>query len=283
MDFDVAFHAAARVGEGPLWDTETNRLTWVDILGGKVHTSDPSTGSTRTTSLPHTVGAAVPKTSGGLVVAAGSGFIEIRDDGTWVERTSVLPPGEVMNDAKPDAAGRLWVGSYGEGFAAGRGKLHVLSGDWTCEEVLSGLTLPNGLDWSPDGRTFYLVDSVAEELYAFDFPPEGPVPATRRVLARFADGEGLADGMTVDAEGCLWVAMFGGGRLIRISPEGETLAEIATPGVQPASCTFGGPDLDILYVTTGRELDPTLGEANGSVLALRGLGVRGSVAGRFRG
>ncbi|MGH3170417.1 MAG: SMP-30/gluconolactonase/LRE family protein, partial [Trebonia sp.] len=143
----------------------------------------------------------------------------------------------------------------------------------------------DGLDWSPDGRVFYLIDSMARELYAFDVSSDGPVPASRRVLARFPDeGDALADGLTTDAEGCLWVAIFGGGRLIRISPEGRALAEIPMPVTQPLSCAFGGPDLDILYVTTGRErLDPPEGAIDGSVLAVRGLGVRGIAGRRFQG
>jgi sugar lactone lactonase YvrE len=285
MDYEVAFRDAARVGEGPFWDAETSRLVWVDILAGKVHISDPASGSTSTVVLPQFVGAAVPANSGGLIAATGQGFAEIRPDGTWTSRLSVLPAGEMMNDAKCDAAGRLWVGSYAEGFAAGRGRLHVLSADWTCVEVLSGLTLPNGLGWSPDGRVFYLIDSIAHELYAFDVKPEGLVPASQRVLARFPDeGDALADGLTVDEEGCLWVTIFGGGRLLRLSPEGRTLAEIPTPVTQPVACAFGGPDLDVLYVTTGRErIDPPAESIDGSVLALRGLGVRGLAGRRFHG
>ncbi|WP_327241692.1 SMP-30/gluconolactonase/LRE family protein [Streptomyces sp. NBC_01320] len=284
IDITVAIPGKARVGEGPFWDGETGQLTWVDILAGRVHTADPAAPRPHTLTLPTFVGAAVPKASGGYVAATTEGFTDVRADGTWTTRLSVLPPGHRMNDAKCDPQGRLWAGSCTMDFAAGRGALHVLTPDWATEPVLDGLTQPNGLGWSPDGRTFYLIDTVAHEVNAFDVPPDRLAPARRRTLARFPEAAGEPDGMTVDADGCLWIALWGGGRLLRLSPDGGVLAEVPLPVDQPASCAFGGPDLDVLYVTTAREgLGPSPAGPAGSVLAVRGLGVHGLPAHRFGG
>jgi sugar lactone lactonase YvrE len=268
-----------------VWDASTNSLLWVDIVSGTINTATLGDGEPRVISLPTMVGAAVPRTSGGFVAATAEGFAEVAEDGTWRTRVELLPAGERMNDAKCDPSGRLWAGSNEMEFEPGRGALHVLRTDWTTVEVVSGLALPNGLGWSPDGRTFYLVDTMAGELNAFDVPADGsPTLANRRVVTRFS-GEGLPDGLTVDSEGCLWVAMWGGARLVRISPDGDVLAEIPVPVAQPSSCTFGGPGLDVLYVTTAREgLDiADDDDSAGSILAVYGLGVTGQPAVPFGG
>ena len=290
IEITVAIPDTAGVGEGPFWNRETRRLCWVDILTGTIHDDHPEALDHRLRfQLPTTVGAAVPKSSGGYVAATGEGFADVCADGSWTTRLDILPDGVRMNDAKCDSSGRFWAGSCALDFAAGRGALHVLNPDWTTEQVLSGLTQPNGLDWSPDGRTFYLIDTQAREVSAFDVRPDRLEPTNRRLLTRFPDSAGYPDGMTVDADGGLWIAMWGGGRLLHVSPEGGNLEQIPLPVEQPTSCAFGGRDLDVLYVTTARDgLDPepdntALDDPSGSVLAVRGLGVRGRPATRFGG
>jgi sugar lactone lactonase YvrE len=277
VDVTVAVADSARVGEGPFWDSSAGQLHWVDILSGAVSSFTPSTGARVRITLPTLVGAAVPKASGGFAAATREGFAEVSHDGTSITRLPILAGGQRMNDAKCDQAGRLWAGSTQMEFAAGQGALHVLDANWRSETVLDGLTLPNGLGWSPDGHTFYLIDSIARELNAFDTVLDDTRLLNRRVLATFPDGGGLPDGMTVDSTGCLWVAIWGGGRIARLSPEGSLIKEIPVPVAQPSSCAFGGPRLDVLYVTTAREgLGPAVsGEADGSILAVSGLGVTG--------
>jgi sugar lactone lactonase YvrE len=278
VDITVAIPAEARVGEGPFWDAATQELCWVDILSGTIYF-----GQTRAAALPTLVGAAVPKRSGGYVAATTEGFADVDSAGAFVDRLDVLPDGIRMNDAKCDSAGRFWAGSCAMDFAAGRGALHVLTPVWTTEVVVDGLTQPNGLDWSPDGRTFYLIDTQAGEINAFDVDPDRPRLTGRRVVATLPAARGYLDGMTVDADGCLWVAIWGGARVVRFSPDGDVLAELPMPVEQPSSCAFGGRDLDVLYVTSAREgLDDPAAPA-GSVLAVRGLGVRGLPAHRFGG
>lgn len=282
-EITVAFPDTARVGEGPFWSVDTGRLTWVDILDGTITTGDPGTGDRHTITLPTMVGAAVPKRSGGFIAAVTEGFADIADDGGWSTRLPVLTPGVRMNDAKCDPAGRFWAGSCAMDFAAGKGALHVVRPDWTTEVVLTDLTQPNGMDWSPDGRTYYLIDTAEGELNAYDLDPEHGTLANRRLLTRFDPDRGYADGMTVDADGCLWIAIWGGSRVVRLSPDGELLTEIPVPVEQPSSCAFGGAALDVLYVTSAREgLDDAPPPA-GSVLAVHGLGVRGRPATRFGG
>jgi sugar lactone lactonase YvrE len=284
IDITIAFHAEARVGEGPFWDGGTGLLHWVDILAGRIHSSDPGTKRTRTRTLPTLVGAAAPKASGGFVAATTEGFTEVRPDGRWTTRLALLPVGRRMNDAKCDRAGRLWAGSCALDFAPGRGGLHVLTPTWQTRFVLGNITQPNGLGWSPDGCTFYLIDTAERELNAFNVVSGRLAPVNRRVLTRFPRIPGVPDGMTVDAQGCLWIAMWGGGRLLRLSPEGRVLTEVPVPVSQPSSCAFGGPGLDVLYVTSAREgLEPDPARPDGSILAIRGLGVRGLPMTRFGG
>jgi sugar lactone lactonase YvrE len=274
---DVAVRDRARVAEGPFWDAATGRLVWVDILSGVINTIVAATGERGAITLPTLVGAAIPKRSGGFVAATAEGFASVAADGRMSTRLSVLPNGQRMNDAKCDRQGRLWAGSTEMDFSPGLGALRVLDANWNSEVVLEGLTLPNGLDWSPDGRTFYLIDTMARELNAFDVGGDDATTLSRRrVLATFPESGGLPDGMTVDATGCLWIAMWGGGRLVRVSPEGELLTEVPMPVQQPSSCAFGGVDLDVLYVTSAREgLELPDDAADGSVFAITGLGAFG--------
>lgn len=284
VQIEVAIKGSARVGEGPFWDGGSGLLHWVDILSGEIRCADPLSPVERIITLPTLVGAAVPKQSGGYVAATTEGFAAVDDERSWETRVANLIPGHRMNDAKCDRDGRFWAGSTDMEFADGKGALHVLSPDWQSQQVMDGFILPNGLDWSPDGSTFYLIDSMAGEVYAFDVEPGSIELANRRILARFVEADGLPDGMTVDAEGCLWIAMWGGSQVIRLSPTGERLFTLPMPVRQPSSCAFGGPNLDVLYVTSAREgLDLSDDDAAGSVYAVYGLGVRGRPATTFGG
>lgn len=273
MSVKVAFAATDRVGEGPVW--HDGRLHWVDILSGLIHRGDPATATVTTDEVPTLVGAAVPAASGGYVVACAEGFGTVRD-GTLDVRSAILPDGIRMNDAKCDPLGRLWAGSNAMEFDAGAGALHVLHSDWTTEVVLTGLTLPNGMGWSPDGATFYLIDSYAYELYSFGYSAAGIDVGSRRLVASFDPAGGMPDGMCVDAEGGLWVARWGGSRVDLLTPDGVLRRTVPMPAAQPSSCAFGGADLDVLYVTSAREgLTLADGDSDGSVFILDDPGVRG--------
>jgi sugar lactone lactonase YvrE len=280
----VAVRATARVGEGPVWDPVRQVLRWVDIPAGLVHASRMVTGetaaaTTTTMRLPMQVGAVAPAAGGDLVMACEQGFGLLAADGSFDVRLPVLAPGERMNDAKCDAAGRLWAGSTELDFSPGRGALHVLRPDWSTDIVLTDLTLPNGLGWSPASDVFYLADSEQRVIYAFDFDLRRAALSRRRTLIAFTQPDGKPDGLCTDSAGDLWVAMWGGSRVLRISPLGEIRAVVPMPVRQPSSCAFGGPELDVLYVTSAREgliLPPGRDALDGSVFAVDPAGATGT-------
>lgn len=281
----IAVAAAARVGEGPVWDRETGLLLWVDIVSGQIHTSDPTNGRTRTLTVPTMVGAAAPREAGGFVAATTEGFAVVDDAGGLDTRCPILPDGIRMNDAKVDSAGRFWAGSTAMDFADGQGALHLLRPDWSTESVIEGLTQPNGLGWSPDDRTFYLVDTARRILLAFDFDRNTAELSGAKVLVRYQEPD-TPDGLCVDADGRLWIAMWGSGRLERRLADGTLDGVIELPVVQPTCCAFGGVSLDILYVTSAREgMDPAdlIDSPDGSVLAVSGSGAQGLPMTRFAG
>jgi sugar lactone lactonase YvrE len=278
---DVTVRAQAIVGEGPVWQPETGVLHWVDIPQGTIFSSVPGSSASAGVQLPWSVGAVALDRDGGLVFAGAAGFGLITDDG-YDLRLPFSRPGERMNDAKVDPAGRFWAGSTAVDFRAGAGALHVVDGGWTHRVARTGFTLPNGLDWSPDGTEFYLADSYQRAVYAYPFDLEdGALGAPRTVLS-LDDADGVPDGLTVDADGCLWIAIWGGGRLIRVAPTGELLTTVPMPVRQPSSCAFGGPGLDVLFVTSARDgLDLPDDAVDGSVFEVTGLDVSGLAASRF--
>ncbi len=281
----VAVRATARVGEGPVWDPETAQLHWVDILAGAVHTSDLASAATTSVIVPTMVGAAVPRSGGaGFAAATAEGFAVI-DGETLDVRCPILADGVRMNDAKCDARGRLWAGSTAIEFEPGAGALHVLEPDWTTRVVLDGLTLPNGMGWSPDGKTFYLVDTLAGTLQAFGFDVDAGQLSTPRVIRRFTPDDGIPDGLSIDTRGRLWLAMWGGSRLVCLAPSGEELSAVTLPVRQPSSCAFVGSRLSRLAVTSAREgLDGLTPESiDGSVLIVDGLDATGLAVHFFAG
>ena len=236
----VLVRAESRVGEGPVWDAAAGVVRWVDILAGELHSTDPGTGATTSITVPTLVGAAAPRAGGGLVLATREGFATLDGD-VFTPRLQVLSAGYRMNDAACDPRGRYWAGSTEMSFTPGAGRLHVLDSDWQSQVVLEGLTLPNGMGWSPDGSTYYLADTLAGEILAFDVDVETGLPGGRRLFCTIDPLRGMPDGMTVDAAGCLWVALWGGAAVVRLAPDGSELSVVRLPVVQPSACAFGGP------------------------------------------
>lgn len=250
----VAALVCADVGEGPCWDDRTGTLIFVDITPGIIYRLNPDTGYLASRRVGQEVGAAIPRVAGGLVVAArdGIGFL---DEDVRAELVIVAPieadnPGNRMNDAKCDPAGRLWAGTMAFDFARGAGSLYRIEGDGRPERVLSDLTISNGLGWSPSGTTMYFIDSGESAVDAFTYDPDTGTAMHRRRLVRFGRGEGMPDGLTVDADGHLWVAMFGAGLVRRFSPQGAPSGAVRLPVSQVTSVTFGGEALDTLFVTS---------------------------------
>lgn len=284
--FGLVLDAGAMLAEGPVWDDRTETLLWVDILDGAVHRLDPVTGRDEVALVGTPVGAAALTESGRLVLAVEAGFAEPGPEGT----ADLFAPVEAdradhrMNDGKCDAAGRMWAGTNSYDFVPGESTLWRLDPDGSVTAVLDGMTLCNGLGWSPDNSTMYVIDSLRLRLDAYDFDVDTGELAGGRTLITFADDGSLPDGMTVDAQGGLWVAMYAGAAVHRYSPDGQLDEVLAAPTAQPTCPTFGGPDLDQLYLTTAAQaLSPAqlAGDPLAGGIFRADVGVRGLPAGRF--
>jgi sugar lactone lactonase YvrE len=246
------------LGEGARWDARRGELLRVDILAGRVYRDriDAEGGLVlvHMYQVPGTVGAITPvQGDEGWLLAAGRGFVHLRPDGSLRPLAEVTPAGTRMNDGACDPQGRFWAGTLADDHHAGGGALYRL--DWTgrTELILDGLTISNGLGWSPDGGTMYLVDSGPRVIHAFAFDADRGTISEERVLVTVAEQVGAPDGMTVDAAGDLWVAVYGGGQVQRYSPDGVLRQVLAVPARQSTSCAFAGPGLNRLYVTTATE------------------------------
>jgi sugar lactone lactonase YvrE len=243
-----------RIGEGPFWDARTSTLVRVDVEIGEVRRLDPTTGEQRTTSLGTAVGFAIGASTGELVVAAGQELTAIDDDGNRQVLTALdhdLDPHRI-NDGKCDARGRLFFGTINSDDWAPTGGLYRFTGSGPAEQLVPGVTVSNGLGWDDARERFYYIDSITQRIDVFDYDLESGVPSGRRPFVEIPKDEGLPDGMEVDAEGGVWLALFGGGEVRRYAPDG-TLSEVVTmPVSHPTSIAFGGPDLRTAYVTTAR-------------------------------
>ena len=289
MNPEVLVADGDELGEGPQWDLTSGELVRVDITRGRVHRLDPVTGATSTLELGDVVGFAIPRASGGLVVGVRRAVILLEPDGTSSDILAAVEPDLVdnrFNDAKCDPTGRLWAGTMAMGETDPDGALYRIGSDGHVDRVVAGLTISNGLDWSPDATLMYLNDTPTGRIDVFDHDPVDGTITGRRQFAGIDPTVGFPDGLTVDAEGGVWVALFGGGQIRRYSAEGELDVVVALPVTNVTSLTFGGPDLADLYVTTARHhLTPeqlTDQPLAGAVFVLH-PGVRGRPAGRFAG
>jgi sugar lactone lactonase YvrE len=243
-----------------VWDTVGQRLLWCDLETGIVHAATPGTSGgwceSRRWDLQRPIAAAIPRTTDGFVVAGGVEIFALDEAGRILPfaRLDADPDLVRFNDAKCDPQGRLWAGTLATDFTP-RAALYRIDPDGAVSTMLEGLSIANGMDWSPDGSVFYLTESLSRCVEAFDFDAARGALARRRTFVQIAHGEGGPNGLTVDREGCLWLAVTGSGHVRRYSPEGKELMRvaIATPGA--TSCAFGGNDGASLFVTSlGRRM-----------------------------
>ena len=243
----------ADLGEGPCWDNRSGVLLFVDITRGELHRYDPARGATQSIALGQEIGAAVPRTSGGLVVALRDGVATLENgELRWIAPIESQNHSNRANDAKCDSKGRLWVGTMAFDMAPAAGSLYRVDVDHSWHRAVAETTISNGIAWSPDDSRMYYIDSGTRRVDVFDFDPESGELTSRRPFIQFVESDGVPDGMTVDADGAVWVAMWGGACLRRIAPSGREIDRIELPVTQVTSCAFGGPDLTDLYVTTAR-------------------------------
>lgn len=254
-EVEVVLDAGADLGEAPTWDADRRRLIWVDITRGLVHRFDPEVGRDEAFDVGKPVGAAVPTSSGGLALAVSDGFALLDPASGRLEpiaEVEATVPETTMNDGKCDGAGRFWAGTKDVHGHQPVGSLYRLDADHDLVRVLSGVTISNGLAWSPDQATMYHIDSATYGIDAYDFDRGTGTVSNRRRLMELPDAWGLPDGMTVDEEGFLWVAFWTGSALRRIAPDGVVASVARFPVSLVTSCAFGGNDLADLYVTSAR-------------------------------
>lgn len=247
----------AVLGEGPIWVAREQALYWVDIPEARLFRWSEGEGTRRIEPGAHICSLA-PRQTGGYVGGGYDGFLEIGEDhrAALIDDPEPDLPANRFNDGKVDRGGRFWAGTMDRSEREASGSLYRLDPDLRWTRIDSGYRVTNGPTFSLDGRTMYHTDSALQRVYAFDLAEDGSA-ANKRVHLQFGKGDGYPDGMTVDAEDCLWIAFWDGWCVRRFSPAGKRIAEIAIPAQRPTSCAFGGPQLDRLFITTAsRDLAP---------------------------
>lgn len=288
MTIETVLSHRCELGEGPVWDTELGMIWWIDILKGEIHRYDPKTGLHERQLTGQLVGSVALRSRGGLVAAMEHGFYLVD-----FENRSVQPvadpephlPGNRFNDGKCDPAGRFWAGTMSMRDENGTGALYRLDEDRSVTAEITGVGCSNGLAWSADGGTFYYIDSLARDVKAFDYDIISGQIYNSRTIVQFSPEIGYPDGMTIDDEGMLWIALWDGWKVIRCDPgSGKLLYEITLPVSRVTSCTFGGADLTDLYITTAwtglRDDDLAHQPLAGCLFVVKNIGYRGVPAER---
>jgi sugar lactone lactonase YvrE len=272
--------ANCELGEGPLWHPDEQLLYWTDILNNRIHSLDPLTGQHSVYDIGLPVGSFGFRRQGGFILAAKDALaywhpakgIEVVHKFPEIQGTARF------NDGKVDPQGRFWAGWMSEDRQA---RLYRLDSQGNVAEMESGIEISNGLGWSPDQTRMYYTDTPTRTIRVYDFDPEMGEISGPRPFVHVPESTGYPDGLAVDAEGCVWSAMWGGWRVVRYTPDGEVDREIRLPVERVSSCSFGGPDLDELYITTAqqgmpaseRRLQPQAGDIFRYRAGVRGLEV----------
>jgi L-arabinonolactonase len=268
------------IGEGPVWDVAEQALYFIDVLGRKVLRFDPASGMTQAWDVRDVIGSMALRTRGGAVVALATGVHTLDfTSGTCALLATSCDLNETVQlaDGKVDRRGRFIVGSSDRSMKAARGKLYVLGGDASLREIDHDIFLSNGPCWSPDDKILYHSDSIRNTVFAYDYDIDTGTAANRRVWASTDELGGIPDGATIDTDGCMWMAICEGQKIVQFRPDGGLERVIEMPVKCPASVMFGGAALDQLYVTSlspaflGREAAPL----DGCTFVIEGLGVTG--------
>jgi L-arabinonolactonase len=291
MRIEVLVDVKTILGEGPLWDVEEQRLYWIDSFGCNVFRATADGREIRAWDVPAKIGSMALRRRGGAVLSLATGF-HFLDFQTGETSLIVDPepdkPNNRINDGKVDRQGRFIAGSMDTMEEGPNGALYRLDPDLSLHTLDTGIIVSNGPCWSPDGATFYFADTWTGEIWAYDYDQSSGSVANRRTFVKVDTSRGgAADGSTVDAEGHVWNALVYDGRIVRYAPDGSIDRIIEMPVRKVTSVMFGGPDLDILYVTSMAKPPlprfPGDGVQRGSLFAIHGLGVRGIPEPRFAG
>lgn len=248
--------ARCELGEGPLWNSADAALYWTDILYRQIHRLDPATGSHTVYPVGVPVGAFAFQQSGALLFAAANCFAAWSPENTveTLVQFAEISSGQRFNDGKVDPGGRFWAGTMGGGAV---NRLYRLDANLSVHVMLDGISISNGIGWSPNSRTMYYTDSPTGNIYAFDFDLQEGSLSRQRIFAQIPPDMGVPDGLCVDASGGVWSAIWDGWRILRFNPDGSLDQTIRLPVQRPTSCAFGGANLETLFITSARtELTP---------------------------
>jgi sugar lactone lactonase YvrE len=247
-EWEVVLDVAASLGEGPVWVDD--ELWWVDIEGERIHRSGLAPRSDTVYEMGEQIGSVIPRSAGGFVAGMADGVALFGADGREELRISIEAEDALarMNDAKCDPAGRLFTGTMTHDHR--RSALYRVDSDHCVSTMLTRIGISNGLGWNLAATKMYYIDTPTKRVDVFDYDRDTGDIGNRMTLIEVDENQGFPDGMTVDAEGCLWVAFWGGGCVRRFGADGQLIRTVKLPATQITSCAFGGPDLDRLFVTS---------------------------------
>jgi len=254
-DVRCIWDARATLGEGPVWCSGDAVLWFVDIKERRIHRFDAQTQRASSWSAPAQPGFIAPSGKHSFIVGLQTGlhrFDPTSGEFTLLREVEPAQSGNRLNDGYVDQRGRLWFGSMDDGETAATGAVYCFDGNAKLTCVDRGICITNGPCVSADGRTFYLTDTVNRTMYAYDLHDDGSL-SDKRAFVQFSAAEGFPDGTVVDSEGCLWVGMWGGWAMLRLSPKGDRIGKVSLPCANVTKGVLGGPELKTLYVTTARK------------------------------
>lgn len=281
----------ARLGECPLWDARRERLFWIDSLKQRIWSSAADGSEAQAWTMPDIIGSIGLCQDDRLIAgfASGFGLVTLKSDQVevdWIGDPDPTQSDTRLNDGKVDGHGRFWCGTMNSNFATDNAALFRLDPNRSWKRVDDGFTVSNGIAFSPEGTKLYFSDSRVDRSYQYDLDPATGCASQRRPFLDTSTYQGRVDGATVDAEGRYWAALFEGNAVACFSPDGELLQKIELPIRYPTMCSFGGPDLDILYVTSATflmsEEELVQEPLAGALFAIEGTGARGLEEHRFR-
>lgn len=288
MEVEVVHGHQCELGEGPVWDAKNNVICWVDILNGEIHEYSPTKKNHKMYPVKKMVGCIALCNDNNFILAStsGIGFLD-RETGKieYVDNPESHLPENRFNDGKCDPAGRLWVGSMSLSEASNTGSVYLFESNKSILKI-ENTTISNGMAWSADHKTFYFIDTPTQTVVGYDFEMVTGEIGNKRVVLEIEEKEGYPDGMTIDSEGMLWIAHWGGWQISRWNPDtGDLLKRIKLPVAKITSCTFGGEDLKDLYITSAK-VDLTDEQKKhqplaGSLFVIKNCGYQGISANEF--
>ena len=253
---NLVYDAKATLGEGPFWDHESEQLFWVDIEAGIVHGHHLKTNKNSEWCFDEMIGAVIPISAGKLLLAMESGITSFNYQTNELKRLHILENSDQnlrFNDGKCDSSGNFWIGTMHKNLKPGYGNLFKLDKDLKATLQIKNTSISNGMSWSPDNTKFYYIDTAVYEVWEYDFDISAGEISNRRTLFKIPKSYGGADGMTIDQEGMLWIAHWGGGCVRRWNPKTAKVEEkIVVDAPHVTSCCFGGKEMKTLYITTAQ-------------------------------